>query len=260
MSTFYFFSDDGKTKDNFKAYKSLIASVLSTEAAEMIEVKLAEKMKEKTLLQSLHSEDSGQGSENSEDDDSVISSNFPRRYIKSSKVRRGSILPMSPTPKDHPKTLDLKTSGQQRKWRILPPLTRTKRSGLKRHMSVPAGRPMLQRFSSSTPIFQDVQENQHMEDDLVSIDLNRPFEGVSKIESDILEEDEGESEIQVTPIGTTSKSMERTSEWKILPKLIMANRPMLHRFISAPVGIQAFGNDQDDEEDNFLWDYDSVAI
>ena len=256
MSIFHFFLDDGKPRDNFKAYKSLIASVLSTEAVEMIEVKLAEKMKEKTHLQSLHSEDSGQGSENSEDDDSVISSNFPRRYIKSSKVRRGSILPMSPTAKDHPKTLDLKTSGKQRKWRILPPLTRTKRSGLKRHMSAPAGRPILQRFSSSTPIFQDVQENQHMEDDLVSIDLNGPFEGVSKIRSDILEEDEGGSEI---PIGTTSKSMERTSEWKILPKLIMANRPMLHRFISAPVGIQAFGNEQDDE-DNFLWDYDSVAI
>ena len=65
--------------------------MLSPEEAEKIEEKAAEKMKEKELLRNLNSDDSGQGSE---DDDSFLSSSYPRRYIKTSKVRRGSLIPL----------------------------------------------------------------------------------------------------------------------------------------------------------------------
>ena len=157
----------------------------------------------------------------------------PRRYIKSSKVRRDSTIPMSPAPKDHHGSSvncsnhpqeDHRQSLESSLGRAM--VTRPK---VKRHMSAPTGPPMLQRFSS-VPIPQDVE-----------IDLNGSFEGVSETRLDILDDQ------------VTSKS--RTSEWKILPKLIMSNRPTLHRFISAPVGIQSFGDDED-----FLWDYNSVAV
>lgn len=167
------------------------------------------------------------------------SENFPRRYIKSSKVRRDSTIPMSPALKDHPESSSFNCSShpnhppedhQQLPESSLGRAMET-RPKVKRHMSAPAGPPMLQRFSS-VPIPQDVE-----------IDLNGSFEGVSETRLNILDDQ------------VPSKSMERTSEWKILPKLIMPNRPILHRFISAPVGIQSFGDDED-----FLWDYNSVAV
>ena len=146
---------------------------------------------------------------------------------------------MSPAPKDHHGSSvncsnhpqeDHRQSLESSLGRAM--VTRPK---VKRHMRAPTGPPMLQRCSS-VPIPQDVEKN-----DLVGIDLNEPFEGVSETRLDILDDQ------------VTSKS--RTSEWKILPKLIMSNRPTLHRFISAPVGIQSFGDDED-----FLWDYNSVAV
>ena len=147
---------------------------------------------------------------------------------------------MSPVPKDHPKTSSVNCSNhpqEDHRQSLESSLGRAmvKRPKVKRHMSAPAGPPMLQRFSS-VPIPQDVE-----------IDLNGSFEGVSETRLNILDDQ------------VTSKSMERTSEWKILPKLIMPNRPMLHRFISAPVGIQSFG-DKDDDDEDFLWDYNSVAV
>ena len=163
----------------------------------------------------------------------------PRRYIKSSKVRRDSTIPMSTAPKDHPGSSVNCSNHPQEDHRQSPESSlgwaMVKRPKVKRHMSAPAGPPMLQRFSS-VPIPQDVE-----------IDLNGSFEGVS------------ETRLNIPDDRVPSKSMERTSEWKILPKLIMPNRPMLHRFISAPVGIQSFG-DKDDDDEDFLWDYNSVAV
>ena len=241
---------DLKSKDyKLQTYQSLIATMLSPEEAEKIEEKVAEKMKEKKLLRNLNSEDSGQGSE---DDDSILSSSYPRRYIKSSNVRRGSLIPLGT------KIVGSKSSGLERKWRILPALTRdrTKRPGLKRFTSAPVDR---QRYCSiySSVVEKEIPDNEFIEDDLNSIDLNGSFEGVSPSSTKlgILQEVEDGFENE-----GMAKSVESHCEWKILPKLIMANRPMLHRFVSAPVGIQAFDSDSDDDSNTFLWDYNSVAV
>lgn len=127
---------------------------------------------------------------------------------------------------------------------------------MKRFTSAPVGR---QRYCSinSFALEKKIPDSGFIEDDFNSIDLNGSFEGVSPSstklgilqEVDVGFENEG-----------MAKSVESHCEWKILPKLIMAKRPMLHRFVSAPVGIQAFDFTSDDDSDTFLWDYNSVAV